>query len=96
MPNTVVAAKSVHRSSLHRELPVWQRAYVWPFVVGVYPLAGYTAGHWLTADYQFLVWLLAVTVHALAFLACQWSTDVKAWMTCVRVSWRCGWCGRVL
>lgn len=68
--------------------------YVWPFVSMLYPVFIYVYyNHYDTyigsEEWTFVALGSIITLHAMSFLVCQWSVDVKALFTCVKV--RSGW-----
>lgn len=86
----LVPAKAVQSATLHRKLPPFQHAYVWPFTV-VYPL-------WLyiytlryddflgSQEFTVLSLMLVFSAQALVFLMGQWSVNIHAMFTCQSVS----------
>ncbi|KAL1924700.1 uncharacterized protein VTP21DRAFT_4354 [Calcarisporiella thermophila] len=86
--SSLVASKSIRSASLHTRLPRKLHAYVWPFVMILYP-------SWLyiylfqyerflgSGEWTFLSLGSIFTLNALTFLVCQWSIPIKAMLTCV-------------
>lgn len=67
--------------------------YVWPFASMLYPVFFYVYFyHYDTylgsEEWTFVALGSVITLHAMTFLVCQWSVDVKALFTCVKVSYR--------
>ncbi|KAJ2247709.1 putative cation-transporting ATPase 1, partial [Coemansia sp. RSA 454] len=92
MPSTaeqmLVQAKEVKEATLHRRLPVFQHAYVWPFAL-VYPawLYIYTVRYddYLgSQEFTTLSLLIMFMSQALVFLTGQWSVNMQALFTCQR------------
>ncbi|KAJ1798874.1 putative cation-transporting ATPase 1 [Coemansia sp. RSA 2399] len=86
----LVQGKAVKSATLHRRLPVFQHAYVWPFAL-VYPawLYIYTLRYddFLGSQEFTTLSLLAVIMsQALVFLTCQWSVNMNALLTSQSVS----------
>ncbi|KAJ2783865.1 putative cation-transporting ATPase 1 [Coemansia javaensis] len=82
----LVQGKAVRAATLHRRLPTAQHAYVWPFVF-VYPvwLYVYTLRYdevLGSQEFTALSLILVLGAQALVFLACQWSVNVRAALTC--------------
>ncbi|KAJ2764347.1 putative cation-transporting ATPase 1, partial [Coemansia nantahalensis] len=85
----LVQAKAVRSATLHRRLPVAQHAYTWPFVA-VYPvwLYVYTMRYdelLGSKEFTVLSLILVFSTQALVLLACQWSVNVRALLTCLKV-----------
>ncbi|KAJ2512004.1 putative cation-transporting ATPase 1 [Coemansia sp. RSA 1939] len=85
----LVQGKAVESATLHRRLPVFQHAYVWPFTF-VYPawLYIYTVRYdeiLGSQEFTALSLLGVVMSHALVFLMCQWSVNINALLTCQSV-----------
>lgn len=63
--------------------------YVWPFASMLYPVFFYVYFyHYDTylgsEEWTFVALGSVITLHAMTFLVCQWSVDVKALFTCVK------------
>ncbi|KAJ2375736.1 putative cation-transporting ATPase 1 [Coemansia sp. RSA 2607] len=86
----LVQAKAVRLATLHRRLPRFQHAYVWPFML-VYPcwLYIYTVRYdeFLgSQEFTALSLIIMFMIQALVFLACQWSVNINALFTCQTVN----------
>ncbi|KAJ1851197.1 putative cation-transporting ATPase 1, partial [Coemansia sp. RSA 2703] len=86
----LVQAKAVRSATLHRRLPRFQHAYVWPFML-VYPcwLYIYTVRYdeFLgSQEFTALSLIIMFMIQALVFLACQWSVNINALFTCQTVN----------
>lgn len=97
---TLVESERVASAALLRPLPRRWHMYVWPFVSMLYPVFIYVYyNHYETylgsEEWTFVALGSIITLHAMTFLVCQWSVDVKALFTCVKVSIDEGWisCG---
>ncbi|KAJ1932080.1 putative cation-transporting ATPase 1, partial [Linderina pennispora] len=85
----LVLDRGIVAATLHRRLPLFQHAYIWPFTF-VYPawLYIYTMRYeeYLgSQEFTFLSLMLVIMAQALVFLMCQWSIDMRARLTCQRV-----------
>lgn len=77
-------------AALLRPLPRRWHMYVWPFVSMLYPVFIYVYyNHYDTyigsEEWTFVSLGSIITLHAMTFLVCQWSVDVQALFTCVKV-----------
>ncbi|KAJ1988413.1 putative cation-transporting ATPase 1 [Coemansia sp. RSA 1358] len=86
----LVQSKAVKSATLHRRLPTFQHAYVWPFTL-VYPawLYVYTLRYddFLgSQEFTVLSLMIVIMSQALVFLMCQWSVNLYALFTCQSVS----------
>ncbi|KAJ2413629.1 putative cation-transporting ATPase 1 [Coemansia sp. RSA 2530] len=89
-PELLVQAKAVKSATLHRRLPPFQHAYVWPFpVVYLGWLYVYTLRYddFLgSQEFTVLSLLVVFMSQALVFLTCQWSVNIRAKFTCQSVN----------
>lgn len=88
---TLVQSERVASASLLVPLPRRWHLYIWPFASMFYPVFSYVYFfHYDTylgsEEWTFVALGSIITLHALTFLVCQWSVDLKALFTCVRVS----------
>ncbi|TPX34013.1 hypothetical protein SmJEL517_g03262 [Synchytrium microbalum] len=82
----LVKSASIKEASLHVRQPVEWHIYGYPFLVP-YSIWAYL---WMSQfevvfgsrEFAFLTLLLAMALHALAFLICQWSVSIKTYLTC--------------
>ncbi|KAJ3193971.1 hypothetical protein HK101_003724 [Irineochytrium annulatum] len=89
-PQTLVDSKIVAVSSLHANIPIEWHGYSYPFVP-MYFLVSYVylfeydrlLG---SKEFASLIVILALALHALVFLTCQWSINIRAWLTCRSVT----------
>lgn len=87
---TLVQSERVASASLLRPLPKRWHVYVWPFVSMFYPVFLYVYfykydTYICSEEWTFVTLGSILTLHAMSFLVCQWSVDVKAMFTCVKV-----------
>ncbi|KAJ2721910.1 putative cation-transporting ATPase 1 [Coemansia sp. Benny D115] len=85
----LVQSKAIKSATLHRRLPLFQHAYVWPFTAVYFGwLYIYTLRYddFLgSQEFTALSLILMFMSQALVFLACQWSVNIKALLTCQSV-----------
>ncbi|PIA19215.1 hypothetical protein COEREDRAFT_68863 [Coemansia reversa NRRL 1564] len=86
----LVQGKAIKEATLHRRLPVMQHAYVWPFAF-VYAgwLYIYTVRYEEvlgSQEFTTLSLMIMFMMQALVFLTCQWSVNMRALLTCQRVT----------
>ncbi|KAG1122926.1 hypothetical protein G6F42_011024 [Rhizopus arrhizus] len=89
LTQTLVESERVASAALLRPLPRRWHMYVWPFVSMLYPVFTYVYyNHYDTylgsEEWTFVALGSIITLHAMTFLVCQWSVDVKALFTCVK------------
>ncbi|KAJ1551719.1 hypothetical protein HK096_003441 [Nowakowskiella sp. JEL0078] len=85
----LVSARSIQFSSLHILLPSEYHPYNFPFGI-VYAFWAYVYlvkfDDWLGSnEVARLGFIMVLSLHALSFLICQWSVDIKSWLTCKNV-----------
>ncbi|KAG2230466.1 hypothetical protein INT48_003014 [Thamnidium elegans] len=88
---TLVQSERVASAALLRPLPRRWHMYVWPFVSVLYPVFLYVyKNHYDdylgSEEWTFVALGSIITLHAMTFLVCQWSVDMKALFTCVKES----------
>ncbi|KAI8364729.1 putative SPF1-P-type ATPase [Radiomyces spectabilis] len=88
MPQTLVHSKTIAASSLLTPLPRQWHLYIWPFAL-LYPVWSYfylfKYDEYLgSQEWTFVTLGSIITLHALAFLVCQWSVAIKAKFTCLK------------
>ncbi|KXS17953.1 hypothetical protein M427DRAFT_235935 [Gonapodya prolifera JEL478] len=86
MPQSLVKSKSIETASLHTQLPLVQRLYVWPFFF-LYAAYAYVLvakyDEWLaSSEAATLVLIICVSLNVLAVLMCQWNVTIKAYVVC--------------
>ncbi|KAJ3071425.1 hypothetical protein HDU98_005354 [Podochytrium sp. JEL0797] len=82
----LVDSKAIKVATLHSPLPVMQHSYSVPFAV-IYAVWLYVflvqfEAVFGSKEFAMLTLILAMAGHVLALLACQWSVNAKAMMTC--------------
>lgn len=85
-----VDTPEIARAYLHVRIPWWTHLYTIPFL-SLYPLLAYAYyvkyDDWLKSEeWTFLACVLLGAGHALSFLTTRWSTGIRAWITCRKVS----------
>ncbi|KAI8975231.1 endoplasmic reticulum Ca-transporting P-type ATPase [Mycotypha africana] len=86
---TLVQSERVQTAALLKPLPRVWHLYVWPFFSMLYPAFIYVYFfHYDTylgsEEWTFVAIGGIVSLHALTFLACQWSVNLKALFTCLK------------
>ncbi|KAJ3338398.1 hypothetical protein HDU93_009563 [Gonapodya sp. JEL0774] len=89
MPQTLIKSKSIETASLHAQLPLIQRLYVWPFFF-VYSAYVHVLvvkyDEWLqSSEAATLAFIICFSLNVLAVLACQWNVTIKANVVCRKV-----------
>ncbi|KAJ2084153.1 putative cation-transporting ATPase 1 [Coemansia sp. RSA 988] len=86
----LVQGKAVKEATLHRRLPVIQHAYAWPFT---FVYAGWLYIYTMryeevlgSQEFTTLSLMIMFMAQALVFLTCQWSVNMRALLTCQRVT----------
>ncbi|KAI8357368.1 cation transporting ATPase [Choanephora cucurbitarum] len=85
----LVQSERVASAALYRPLPKHWHLYIWPFVSMFYPVFGYVYftqydTYLGSEEWTFVALGSIITLHAMTFLVCQWSVDLKALFTCVK------------
>ncbi|KAI9281085.1 P-type ATPase [Sporodiniella umbellata] len=89
MTQTLVQSERVASASLLVPLSRQWHFYVWPFFTILYPAFSfayfYKYDTYLgSEEWTFVALGSIISLHALSFLVCQWSVDLKALFTCVK------------
>ncbi|KAI9334056.1 hypothetical protein BD770DRAFT_477535 [Pilaira anomala] len=89
MTQTLVQSERVASAALLRPLPRRWHVYIWPFVSVLYPVFLYVYKYHYndylgSEEWTFVTLGSIITLHAMSFLVCQWSVDMKALFTCVK------------
>ncbi|CAG8588606.1 7711_t:CDS:10 [Funneliformis caledonium] len=86
----IVNAKSIVQSSLHTRKPLFWHGYVWFFfflyVIWLSIYLNAYEEYFKSEEWTFLTLTSLITMNALIFLSCQWSTRAKAFFTCKKQS----------
>ncbi len=89
MVAVAVSSSEIRAATVHRRIPLYLHLYASPFVV-VWSIFVYAYlvkyEEWFGAEeWAFLAGAIITACHALSFLTTQWSTGVKAAITCMNV-----------
>ena len=84
MQSQLVDAKAIRKATLHNSLPIEWHVYSLPssIIYAVWGYLRYTHYEFFpTLEFQWLLLMLCMSIHALLFLVCQWSIDLRARLT---------------
>jgi cation-transporting ATPase 13A1 len=89
MTQRLVQSERVASASLLVPLPRQWHLYVWPFLSIFYPVFSYVYFYKYdvylgSEEWTFVTLGSIISLHALSFLVCQWSVDLKALFTCMK------------